>query len=598
MSDFPVLVPHHERPAWFWRVIFIGTPLALGLGTVGFRLHDKEPAGLGSWLDALYHSVQLFILHMPHMEGPVNGYLELGRWLAAGLFGFAAMIALYDILTTEFQHFRLRFASGHTVICGLGPKVMELARCFGEADKAGPVVIIAPPEEGHAPLHSADAVVIVGSPVDPANLVKARTQAAKRIIALCSDDHTNVQVAVEAGKLVHAKAPNPSEPLRCFVQLADVDLRASLHRTASFGDQRCQVRFFDLFDAAARRFLLQPVHLRADSPYKALDHGGVTESDRRFVHLVLLGFGRMGRTVAVRAAQLGHFANGKPIRISVIDREADRHKGMLLFRYPNFEKTCAIEFHKTEIETRQARDLLEEWCTTADSATSIAVCFDQDSLALEVALRLFPTLERFDTPVAVRMSRKSGFASLLEEGKVKPDLRFQLRGFGMLEDTCCGDVLEDSLNETLAQAIHENFRRRRIAEGRDPAEPSSRPWDELNDDFRDSNRQQADHLAIKLQGIGCVRAEHNDPRMITVNAFGDHEVEIMARMEHSRWNAERWLAGWMQGPRDASRRSSPYLVPWEELPPNIQEYDREAVRLIPALLDAIGEKVCRKEANS
>ncbi len=114
MSEFPVLVPHYQRPAWFWRVIFIGAPIALGLGTVGFLLHDHETASLGSWLDALYHSVQLFIFHMPHTEGPVNWYLELGRWLAAGLFGFAAMIALYDILMTELQHARLRFASEHT----------------------------------------------------------------------------------------------------------------------------------------------------------------------------------------------------------------------------------------------------------------------------------------------------------------------------------------------------------------------------------------------------------------------------------------------------------------------------------------------------
>jgi len=46
MSDFPVIVPYHKRPSWFWRVIFIGAPLALAFGAYGFRVYGKWPEGL------------------------------------------------------------------------------------------------------------------------------------------------------------------------------------------------------------------------------------------------------------------------------------------------------------------------------------------------------------------------------------------------------------------------------------------------------------------------------------------------------------------------------------------------------------------------
>jgi hypothetical protein len=40
------------------------------------------------------------------------------------------------------------------------------------------------------------------------------------------------------------------------------------------------------------------------------------------------------------------------------------------------------------------------------------------------------------------------------------------------------------------------------------------------------------------------------------------EIEQLAIIEHNRWNAERWLAGWMLGEKNIKKKISPYLVPW------------------------------------
>jgi len=72
----------------------------------------------------------------------------------------------------------------------------------------------------------------------------------------------------------------------------------------------------------------------------------------------------------------------------------------------------------------------------------------------------------------------------------------------------------------------------------------------------------------------------------------------MAEMEHGRWNVERLSAGWRFGPeKNEDERISPYLIPWQNLSPEIKGYDREAVCNFPKLLWDAGLKIVhRKEA--
>ena len=62
----------------------------------------------------------------------------------------------------------------------------------------------------------------------------------------------------------------------------------------------------------------------------------------------------------------------------------------------------------------------------------------------------------------------------------------------------------------------------------------------------------------------------------------------MAELEHERWVSERLTAGWVYSKeRDASKKISPYLVPWNELPDEIKEYDRQTIRALPDLLASV-----------
>ena len=142
-----------------------------------------------------------------------------------------------------------------------------------------------------------------------------------------------------------------------------------------------------------------------------------------------------------------------------------------------------------------------------------------------------------------------------------------------------------------------DFVDRRTRDGRNPkTDGALAPWAKLGERYRESNRQQADHIPIKLRAIGC-RAVAETVVAPAVAAFDLEAVELLARMEHDRWNAEKWLSGWTAAPgdkeKDEERRTSPSMVSWEELGDGIRQYDRDAVKLIPELFRGTGMKVCR-----
>jgi len=118
--------------------------------------------------------------------------------------------------------------------------------------------------------------------------------------------------------------------------------------------------------------------------------------------------------------------------------------------------------------------------------------------------------------------------------------------------------------------------------------------DPLDDDLAESNRQLADHMLVKLRAVGChtTAKGKNDPGIV-VERFEPDELELLAKMEHQRWMAERYLAGWTLGPRDDAKRINPYLVAWEKLPPGIQEYDRNFARIMPGVLNSVNLEIRR-----
>ena len=119
------------------------------------------------------------------------------------------------------------------------------------------------------------------------------------------------------------------------------------------------------------------------------------------------------------------------------------------------------------------------------------------------------------------------------------------------------------------------------------------PFDELTPQFKMSNIRQARSIPKKLAMIGCELA-HKDDERDAVLEFSEEEITDLAILEHDDWCEEREGTGWTLGPKkDEKKLITPYLVPWTELDPEIQEYDKDPVRNIPAYAKSIGLKIVR-----
>jgi len=154
----------------------------------------------------------------------------------------------------------------------------------------------------------------------------------------------------------------------------------------------------------------------------------------------------------------------------------------------------------------------------------------------------------------------------------------------VLQDVLFGDELEN-----LARAVHNQYLALMKKTG-ETLSPAVLPWDELDEEYRESNRRQAFQIPGKLQTIGygitpslgAAAAEHR---------FTTEEIEALARLEHRYWMEEKFSQGWKFGGkeiRDNQKKLHPCLVPWDDLPEEEREKDRETARNIPPTLAVAG----------
>jgi hypothetical protein len=149
--------------------------------------------------------------------------------------------------------------------------------------------------------------------------------------------------------------------------------------------------------------------------------------------------------------------------------------------------------------------------------------------------------------------------------------------------------------EALARMIHADYRQDQLR-SKAKKEPNLKDWEDLPLDLQESNRQQADHIEEKLRAVG-LKIRRADPDEITLYDFEEHkeQVEELARLEHARWNVERLLGGWRLGDKDIDKKTSPYLLPWSDLPKDVKKWDYEFVETIPKKLKKVGYEIVEPE---
>jgi hypothetical protein len=324
------------------------------------------------------------------------------------------------------------------------------------------------------------------------------------------------------------------------------------------------------------------------------------ELGQEFVHLLLIGFGQMGESIALQAAKVGHYADGLKLRLTVVDPKAEIKGKIFLRRYPSFQKISPLSFHDLGLPDLQ---LLSEDLPNIQNGnppfTCAIVCLESDKLGVTGALHLNTVFRDSPLPILVHVKEEIGLASLLRSKECGILPTGCIQPFGSLKRTCSlGMVLSEDI-DFIARKYHDIHVQQRMTKGVSPDDPRQAPWETLDENFKESIRQASEHLFVKLRAVGC-KARPIQKKQALPFSFSKGEVEELARMEHDRFVAERWLAGWSLCDESVSKyeqlkkKLNPWLIPWENLPDSIIQYDRNFVTTIPEVLAQMGYEIVRQ----
>jgi voltage-gated potassium channel Kch len=563
---------------------------------------SKNPPDVFS---VLYHSAQLLIAHGVHLEGQIPWQLHVGRLLGVLALFTAGLIAFARFFREEMLSFQLRFLPwnrNHVLICGLGDLGLRLAL---DGRRRGKFVVAIEKEGSMAAIErarKAGVLVLDGDACDPAMLHKARVDRAEFVVASCAQDSTNVAVAAEVSQTV-GQSHRRNSALVCRLLLRDSELRRLLERAARASTHplrrvqpHCYVNLGDLNleDTAARQALRS----------YPLDFERISKDSDTLVHLVVVGFSAVGQSVALHAARVGHFANGvtkdRTIRITIVDRDADKAMSAFRAAYPEIDSVCELRaLEASDKKHPSYLHILEKQSRSAEDGkvlVTYAVCFQTMSSEVESTgddrdnLRIGTELSKVTVgrPVQtlIYQSTRRGFAALLSSELIDPSAYPRLHDFGMLEDIFTWDTLLHESEDRLARAIHEDYAENRRREGK-----NVEAWEELPEELKNSNRHAADHIPAKLRALGY----HDAPIKVghaEIERFGPDEVLLLSQMEHLRWCAERWLDGWKCGPETIrEQRINRCLVRWDQLQEEDRQKDPEQINAIPRILRGIGRGI-------
>lgn len=539
-----------------WALVAALALVAVALGIAGFRAHPDYRGH--NTIGLLYLALQLFPLQSGAVAPPLPWALEAARFLAPAVTTYAAARALLELLREQVASVRLRRWSRHVVIAGAGRRGTQLAQAFlAQGDR---VVVVERnlPASGASVCRAAGALVLEGDATTGSILSEAVAPRARLTIAACGEETTNAAVAVTMHDLA-GSAPT-DVPHTCVALLSDPQL-CGLLREAELGGRRLEhfrLEFVDIFELTARTLL---------------DRHSVGGPAATHHHFIVAGLGRLGRALIVQAVRSrGTGDGGDPLHITVIERDAAGAIHAFLSAQPGLAEACAL--------TPVPLDSLAATAGQLPPALVAFVCFDDDAVALRAAL----TLNRAQSglTVAVRTRELAGLAPMLGGARLSP--------FDVIRETCQPSLMF-GLNESLAMALHQDYRRSRPAGDLSPANVA---WHALPEEYRESNRRRAHDLTSALRHIGCrlLLAASWRP---DAWAFLPGEIEALAEREHERWRREREQMGWRfeSGERNDAARTSPLLTPWAGLPEPAKQDNRQAIAALPTLLAREGFEIVR-----
>ncbi len=587
-----------KKKQWMgWSLVVSGALIMLACGMIGFLqsypLHYGDHSLPDVLLSLFYSAIQLFFIET--FIGPddrIRPLLNIARFGAPLLLAITAIKTFAVLLEKEIHEWKLGHLRGHVVICGLGRKGYEVARQIMPKSKVV-IIELAQNNDYFTVCRDAGAYMITGNCADGTLLEKARVEFAKEVYLLTGTDGVNFSTLVRMSEFkpdVDGKKLRP----KVWLHLNAIEMCSFLRDEKTLRSIRERVDFeiVSIFEIAARELVV-------DELIPLLP---VLPDDTRRLHLFQVGFGRMGQSIVQKLVQCAVTENKARTRISVLSSDAERDLKQMEAEMPGIHTCCDLAAQTGDIlscASRKALIIDVEKARRDGEIPVISMAVNSQYTNLTAALFLAEELvsnKLGDVPLFVRQTESEGWTALADDLSRQGDGKYKMiKGFGALTNLCQLDVFQQERLDRMARALHEAYLAAQPV--LKPEEASHKQWPELAWLFRQSNRNAADHLRVKLRTVGLDwKLEKIDPNGPGVPFnLSDENLSRLARLEHCRWEVEKMLTCWTQGDKtDYDDKIHPCLVKWDKLPHEEQRKDFDQIRACAKALQAGGYTIIQE----
>jgi len=570
---------NNDDKLYYWLTLIALFLFSLIAGFIGFQRYFDQQGEIFTWVRSLYCSLQLFAFEGGDLRGYIPWELQLARFVAPLTAVMAFIVTLTEIFKDRLNQIKISRMKNHVVIIGFGTKGKNIREEHLHDKEKVLVIDNNPMNPNLATIKSSGSRFLMGDSNNESILKKAGIIKSKSVFLLTRDDTHQVDTCLLIYKLIRDSNRDENNALNCIMHLQQKEFLNTMraHQLVRDVHDGLSLTIFNVHENSARE-------LFEENPP---DRMGIQIDSQKYVQILIFGFGRTGEALALQTALSGHYLNGKKPRVVIIDRLAKTKVEDFKERYPTYTDYCEIEYLTLEADNPQLLQYLSVYLKDHDAITTIVLCFNNktNNLLLGLQLENVKLNEFGETPqIFVRTNDNDSFFGISQN----------LKPYGLPSRVCSKEAILGGSLDKKAKAIHNDYITKREKASDFGTRKADTSWEILSQEYKDSNRKAADHIGVKMRGIGCEIVNDNDPRPEAI--LSDVEIKKLSELEHRRWNAERSLAGWVYNEQRNDRaRKTPYLTDWENLPEDVKDYDRNTVKNIPNILSIVGMKAVRHE---
>lgn len=493
----------------------------------------------------------------------------------------------------DYRKGRVRYKfEDHILILGAGNMLVNILKEYARTgDNEGRKIVVLTSrdvEEVRSEIFSAipdfqkkklDVTFLYGLRTVEDSLINIQVPDAHTIYILGEDSEQNHDALnLECWKLVRGLRRDSSKEVHCHLVVNRVSTYNVFQYCKNLSESHVHLNIVNSLDDWAQRVLVSRIYEAGDNPvhYPALDRDGIGLDSGRTVRFVIFGMTQMAYSMAVTAAHICHFPNftrDNSLRTKIcfvcpdIKQEMDFFIGRYssLFNLSHSRHICwkdgemlsspvsmpseeygdfidiEWEFIDSSIERTEMRTLMEEWAASGTELLSMAICTNDMYANLAASLYLPEKIYSMNVPVFVHQPDN---AEILKFAHTDAKHYSNIFPFGM---QC--DSFDPLFTHRLKYAKRINYlycleNNGQSFESMCSEAELDRFWDSNKEYvYRFSNLFAANSIPTKLRSIGKSVENIDEPA-----AISDKEVEILAEIEHNRWNVERLLMGFSAMP--------------------------------------------------